>query len=179
LGKISFAHDDLLDYGCGPGRLFEAYVRKDLPNSLTAIDRELHMLSRAREVVAGNDRLREMNVQFHQGDLVDLRQFPDKRFTTAVCWTVLNHVIDDDECEAILNEICRLSNNRIILCEPLCRVNEPPTVFAAFPSKRRYESYYTNILEKNGFGVEFSKQRFGSLTHPESERGVFIALRCS
>jgi SAM-dependent methyltransferase len=177
VGSQTFLGEDLLEYGCGPGRLFEAYIRGGLPNSLTVIDRERQMLVRAEQSIVSDSQFEKLKVKFCHGDVFELRQLPARSFSTTVCWTVLNHIIDDSECEEILNELGRVASRRIILCEPLCKDDERPLVFTAFPSKRRCRSFYMNLLKRNGFEVDFSYRRFGSPTHPESERGVFIALR--
>jgi ubiquinone/menaquinone biosynthesis C-methylase UbiE len=148
-----------------------------MPKSLTAIDREQQMLVRAEQTGEANQALRSIKVKFTHGDNVELRQLAPGSFTTTICWTVLNHVIDDSECEEILNELVRVTSRRIILCEPLCKSGEKAVVFAAFPSKRRNRSFYEDLLSRNGFKVEFSNRRFGSPAHPEAERGVFVALR--
>jgi 2-polyprenyl-3-methyl-5-hydroxy-6-metoxy-1,4-benzoquinol methylase len=177
VGSQLFLDEDLLDYGCGPGRLFEAFIQRGLPKSLTAIDRERQMLARAEEGMSTNLAFQSIKVKFIHGDVFELKQLISRSVTTAICWTVLNHIIDDTECEEILVELCRVASRRIILCEPLCKSDEAPVVFAAFPSKRRSRSFYDNLLSKNGFTVDFSNRRFGSPAHPEAERGVFIALR--
>jgi ubiquinone/menaquinone biosynthesis C-methylase UbiE len=48
VGKFDFRNHHILDFGCGPGRLFEAYFNQGSPERIVGMDLNERMLERAR-----------------------------------------------------------------------------------------------------------------------------------
>jgi SAM-dependent methyltransferase len=177
LSQFSFSGESLLDFGCGPGRLFEAYFRHGPPAGLVAMDIDQRMLQRAQSHFNLIDRASDVRFEARHGGAEDLRPFSKRKFTTVICWTVLNHILDDNECIETLRSLCNLARNRVIVCDPVCEESEQPVVSTGFPSKRRRLSFYVTVIRDEGFDVNASIQRFGSPGHPEAHRATILGER--
>lgn len=177
LSTQDFAGQSILEYGCGVGRLFSAYLGDAPPVGITAVDIVDHMLRRAEDTFKKLPGSGATSLSLVKGDADALDSFEEGQFDTVVCWTVLNHIINNRECKVTLRRLCRLARHRIILCDPVCNDGDSPYVSAAYPSHRRRLSFYRSIVRDSGFEPDCSLRLFGSPAHPEARRAVIVGNR--
>jgi len=93
--------DDVVEIGCGVGRITRALARRC--RSVRAIDISEEMLARAREL---NPHLE--SVEWIQGDGVSLRPIPDASADGCYSDVVFQHIPDPEITLGYIDEICRV-----------------------------------------------------------------------
>lgn len=101
LGVSLEGHEDVLDIGCGVGRLTRALAGR--AGSVTALDVSEEMLARAR---AYNPGL--ANVRWVHGDGTTLRPLADGSFDACVSFVVFQHLPDPQLTYGYVREIGRV-----------------------------------------------------------------------
>lgn len=95
---VRHAPTSILDVGCGSGRLFELYSQQGITD-VVGLDISAQALAIAQE--------RYPAVPTIQGKVEDL-DFPDKRFSVAICNRVLQH-IPPNAIEGAMKRLCQIS----------------------------------------------------------------------
>lgn len=90
---------DILEVGPGPGLTTD--LLRPRVKHLTAIEID------ARQAAELRDRLQGSNAEVIQGDATAM-PFPDGRFSSAVCFTMLHHVPSPELQDRLLREVCRV-----------------------------------------------------------------------
>jgi ubiquinone/menaquinone biosynthesis C-methylase UbiE len=91
--------DDVLEIGPGYGATTEAFA--DLLPHVTSVEIDEELAARLQSRYAGT------NVEIVHGDATDL-QFPDARFTGAVCFSMLHHVPSAEMQNQLFAETARV-----------------------------------------------------------------------
>ena len=166
---IDFSDKEVLDLGCGIGRLNPVFFHNGLPKRYVGVDWSPTMLVRASYL---NDKYASI-IDFVLADITKPLPFSDKSFDKIVLWTVLVHILDDVIFNRILAQALQISREDVLVCDPICSDGDIPYITHNYPTKKRRRSDYYHAT--NG-AHEVSSQDliFGSLSHPESKRTVFI-----
>lgn len=98
---VPAAHDAVLDFGCGVGRVTRA-LRAHF-GSVLGVDISASMLARARALNAAVPSL-----EFQLNDATDLRSVGDRRFDLVYTRIVLQHVAGRDVARGYVEEFLRL-----------------------------------------------------------------------
>jgi len=107
----------LLEVGSGIGRFTQDF--RDAGADVYALDHSINMIHRARQTVSPD-------VHFINASVSELPLRTDN-FDTSVAITVLQHITDPTEFQNALNELKRVTRDRIIICDEL-RQDEPEKV---------------------------------------------------
>ena len=117
LEKVEF--ENILEVGCGPGRILMA-VREEYPDKmLSGVDISSNMVERASLVVPGA----RLSVAFAQN-----LPFPDSFFDVVFTSHCLVH-IPEGTIRSAVDELFRVSNRYVILNEQFVKRTEAPDVF--------------------------------------------------
>ena len=170
--NISFGDKEVLDLGCGIGRLIPAVFHNGTPKRYVGVDWSPTMLARARYV---NSKY-ESKLEFVLADITKTLPFSERSFDKVIIWTVLVHVLDDSVFNKTLSQALQISREDILVCDPTCSENDMPYITPNYPTKKRRKSDYYNVAD-GMYKVSGQDLIFGSLNHPESKRTVFIYKR--
>jgi ubiquinone/menaquinone biosynthesis C-methylase UbiE len=137
LNAVAFSDKKVLEIGCGPGgNLLEVY--KHHPSRLVGVDISRQMIDLARKKVPEDVEIRKIN-----GTELP---FDKDEFDIVFTATVLQHNTDESMLKAIMNEICRVSGDRVYLFERI-----EPQIKGDELCYGRPVSYYSDIMEDQGF----------------------------
>jgi len=135
--SIDFNNKSVLEIGCGPGgNLLE--VLKSKPNKIVGVDISSEMVSLAKRNLPT-----EVNIIKIDGTSLP---FEDKSFDMSFTATVLQHNTDESMMQKILQEICRVTANKVYLFEriedkligdDLC-VGRPVEAYASFMKQQGF-----------------------------------------
>lgn len=137
LKGVSFENKSVLEIGCGPGgNLLE--VMKLNPKKLSAVDISSQMVSLASKKVPSNVTITK----------IDGTQLPfdDSTFDIIFTATVLQHNTDESMLISLMNEICRVSANRVYLFERIESEIKGDELCYGRPIR-----YYEEIMKENGY----------------------------
>lgn len=137
LKEIGFAGKSVLEIGNGPGGNLKEISQLN-PARLVGADISAEMISLAR---ANNDD----SVELFKIDGTSL-PFEDNMFDIVFTATVLQHNTDDAMMRTILDEICRVSKDRIYLFEKVDQEIKGDELCYARPI-----SYYSQLVAPHGF----------------------------
>jgi ubiquinone/menaquinone biosynthesis C-methylase UbiE len=140
LHSLSFKNKNVLEIGHGPGGNLQE-VWSQSPKTLTGVDISSDMIAIARKNVDTKINLVKIN-----GSNIP---FDDKHFDIAFTATVLQHNTDEKMMTALLNEICRVSKEKVVLFERI-----EPTIKGDELCYGRPISFYEEICKTNGFKLE-------------------------
>jgi len=93
----------VLDVGCGPGKWIKLFARRY--SAVTAIDISPKMIMLARESL---NKEKIANVDFYIMDVSKLK-LPSDTYDLVNCVTVLQHILDDEECKLAVKEMVRVA----------------------------------------------------------------------
>lgn len=108
LRHFNFDDKNILDAGCGVGRLTPAFSMFHNPKEVIGIDWSETMIEEATKNIT--------TASFQQAPLWDI-PFDDKHFDITIAFTSLCHVLDDKFQDA-LNELSRVTKNELIIVDP-------------------------------------------------------------
>jgi arsenite methyltransferase len=97
--------DRTLDLGCGPGTQLAQIASLNPDTQFVGIDLSTTMLESARAHIA---KLGLSNVRLAQGDITDLRAFPDHSLDAVTSTMALHHLPTRDHIDACFREISRV-----------------------------------------------------------------------
>jgi len=135
----------IMELGSGPGGNLKEILVKD-PQKLTGADISQNMIDVASKYIT------DQRVEFVKINGEKL-PFIDAKFDLVFSATVLQHNTNDDMMQNILKEMCRVSNDRVVLFERIESNFKGDDLCMGRP----YE-YYQTIVESQGF--EFKKIDF-------------------
>lgn len=137
LRAVSFEGKSVLEIGNGPGGNLKE-ISKLKPKRLVGADISAEMIKLAR---ANNEDFVEL-VKIDGTTL----PFEDDTFDIVFTATVLQHNTDDNMMRSILNEICRVSKDRVFLFEKIDTEIKGDDLCYARPVK-----YYSDLVAPYGF----------------------------
>lgn len=141
LNGIDFQDKDVLEIGCGPGgNLIE--VHSKAPRSLTGADISSDMLRIA------SSRLVDSNISFHKTSGTKL-PFEDGQFDICFTATVLQHNTDETMLKSLIEEICRVSRDKVVLMERI-----ESSITGDDLCLGRPVSYYQDLVEPYGYQLQ-------------------------
>ena len=149
----------VLDIGCGVGRLSKELLRMGA-TSLHGMDISTEMLDFAREECKDFS-----NVTWEPCDLTQGIPHEDDSFDVAFEWSVLLHILEDEDFESILGEMARVASKYVIL-----GMDGPDTVQETAYYKRRSRKYHIQTLAKHGYHCVGMRNVTGNLVLTLFER---------
>ncbi len=99
--------DEILDVGCGNGRLLEAFTNKDIKYLGVDSSEKLINLAMSRYI----SRVKSRYVNFIVGDILDLGKIPQIGFNYVFCVAVLQHIPGRDLQVTALKQLKNKVNN--------------------------------------------------------------------
>jgi len=145
LKSNDFANKNVLEVGPGPGgNLIE--ISKFRPSSLTGVDISPEMVKLATENTKNIE-----NVELVKINGTDI-PFNDNKFDIVYTATVLQHITDENMLKSLVQEICRVSNNQIIICERIEKSFKGDAL-----NHGRTIQYYTDLFGQHGFKMKSVK----------------------
>jgi len=109
-------YKSVLEVGCGVGDLL-AEIKKYNPRELYGVDSSPEMIELAREFLGG------MEVDLMVADVRRL-PFPEKSFDVVVVMLELQYILDERQMQKVVDEVCRLSRQWIVLVEDTSPVEQ-------------------------------------------------------
>ncbi len=143
LNSIDFKNKSVVEIGCGPGGNLVEVLKKE-PQKLTGVDISQDMLNLAKEKIP-------QNVELVKTEGTTL-PFPDRSFDIAFTATVLQHNTDRKMLDALIKEICRISNLKVILFERIEHKIKGDELCEGRPI-----DFYKSRMEENGFRLVDTK----------------------
>lgn len=137
LDSVTFKDKNVLEVGSGPGgNLLE--ILKKSPKNLEAVDISQNMVNLATKNTSGK-------VKIHK---IDGTSFPfeDKTFDIIFTATVLQHNTDEMMLTKLVNEICRVSSDKVSIFERIEDEIKGDELCLGRPV-----TYYENLFKANGF----------------------------
>ena len=146
LNSLNFKYRKVLEVGPGPGGNLQV-ISKHSPGLLAGVDISEQMLKLAKaNVEHSNLILKKTN-----GTTID---FPDRSFDIVFSSTVLQHNSNEEMMKAMLLEMTRVSDNKVVLFERIESELKGDELCVGRPVK-----YYAQIAKQGGFDlheVEYS-----------------------
>lgn len=135
--SVAVKNKSVLEVGCGPGgNLLE--VLKNNPRQLVGVDISDQMITLAKNKVPEQVKIYKTN-----GTKLE---FADNSFDIVFTATVLQHNTDEKMLIHLMNEICRVSCDRVFLFERIEDEIKGDELCLGRPI-----SFYSNIMKDNGF----------------------------
>ena len=147
LDRIDISGKSILEVGCGPGGNLKYFAKRN-PERLVGADISQNMIDLATKNV-GKD-----NAEFVKVDGRNL-PFKDGEFDYVFTITVLQHNTDSEQFEHLLGEVCRVSGDKVVLCEKventikgdeLC-MGRPITHYAKLCANHGFKLFSSDILD--------------------------------
>jgi ubiquinone/menaquinone biosynthesis C-methylase UbiE len=142
--KITFTGKRVLEVGSGPGGNLQLLLEKDC-REIVGVDVSPKMIEVSRRL------LQNKNIRIQKVDGVSL-PFDDQYFDLVFTSTVLQHNTHEDQLKALIQNICRVSKNEVIIFE---RIEKKIKGHAS--NLGRPVSYYEEIFNRNGFELHRTK----------------------
>ena len=137
LHSVNFNNKSVLEVGCGPGgNLLE--VLKNNPSKLVGADISDKMVSLAKNKVPEQVKIFKTN-----GTQLE---FDDNSFDIVFTATVLQHNTDEKMLIDLMDEICRVSSEKVFIFERIENEIKGDDLCLGRPV-----SYYSKIMKDNGF----------------------------
>lgn len=141
LNQIDFADKKVMELGSGPGGNLDLVWAKD-PSKLVGADISADMILLAKE------RLSNPKIELVKIDGQTL-PFEDNSFDIVFTVTVLQHNTDEEMLKNIINELCRVSGDKLVLFERI-----ESTIKGSELCLGRPVEYYEQLCIKNGFHLD-------------------------
>jgi SAM-dependent methyltransferase len=103
----------VLEVGCGIGTMTRQLL--GLAQQVVCIEPNLNCATRAREALAGDDRVAIRICHLEECNRVELQQ---QRFDTIVCVNVLEHIHDDVHALSLFRDVVAGSGGRVLIFVP-------------------------------------------------------------
>jgi SAM-dependent methyltransferase len=138
LDKVDFKTKKILEIGSGPGGNLEYLYNKGFRN-LSGVDISANMITIAKEQLKGK------NIDIQKTNGIDL-PFKDLSFDLVFTSTVLQHNTNEKILIHLINNICKVSKNEIIIFE---RIEN--TIKGHESNLGRPVKYYSSLFTNNNF----------------------------
>ncbi len=138
LDKIDFQSKKILEIGIGPGGNLEYLYDKGC-RDLAGVDISDKMVELAQEQLKGK------NIEVQKTNGIDL-PYKDSSFDLVFTSTVLQHNTDEKLLFQLIQNICKVAKNEIIIFERIER-----TIKGHESNLGRPVSYYSSVFLKSGF----------------------------
>lgn len=143
LNEVDFKGQNVLEIGHGPGgNLVEVF--KHQPERLSGVDISETMIALAKNKIDPSIQIQKIN-----GTKLP---FEDQEFDIVFTATVLQHNTDETMLKSLIEEMARVSKKRVYLFE---RIED--TIKGDELCLGRPVSYYSELMEKAGYGLHSSK----------------------
>ena len=135
--SLDFTGKSVLEIGSGPGGNLKMLKDKSNAKSLTGADISQAMINLAKTLVPDVDLVKINGTNL---------PFEDRSFDYIFTATVLQHNTDETMLKQLVKEICRVSNEKVILFERI-----ESTIKGDELCYGRPVSYYRSMIESEGF----------------------------
>ena len=122
----------VLEVGCGIGTMTRQLL--DLAQQVVCIEPNLNCAARAREALAGDERVAIRVCHLEECNRVELQE---QRFDTIVCVNVLEHILDDVRALTLFRDVVAGARGQVIVFVPAVEAVYSPHD-AALGHHRRY-----------------------------------------
>jgi ubiquinone/menaquinone biosynthesis C-methylase UbiE len=143
LNTIDFTDKTILEIGSGPGGNLEFIYNKGC-KKITGVDISKQMILLSKELLSGK------NIDIIKINGTDL-PFEDKAFDIVFTSTVLQHNTNEEELHHLINEICRVAKDEVLLFERIEKKIKGHETNLGRPI-----SYYERLLKENDFKLTTS-----------------------
>lgn len=143
LRNVDFSNSSVLEIGSGPGGNILEIVKLN-PKRLVGVDISNDMINLAKDKVPSNVELIKIN-----GEVLP---FKDNELDIVFSATVLQHNTDESMLINLINEMSRVSANKVYLFERIENSIKGDDLCLGRPV-----SYYENLFENNGFKLVSKK----------------------
>jgi len=144
MDTIDFSQKEVLEIGSGPGGNLVYLLSKEC-KSITGVDISDQMVQLSRKLLKGQE------IQIIKTNGRDL-PFENKSFDITFTSTVLQHNTDENQLKKIIQEICRVSRNEVILFERIENKIKGHTSNLGRPIR-----YYADFFKDHGFILNQTK----------------------
>ena len=103
----------VLEVGCGIGTMTRQLL--DLAQQVVCIEPNLNCAARAREALAGNDRVTIRICHLEECSRIELQQ---QTFDTIVCVNVLEHIEDDVRALSLFRDVVSPTRGKVVIFVP-------------------------------------------------------------
>jgi SAM-dependent methyltransferase len=103
----------VLEVGCGIGTMTAQLL--DIARNVVCIEPNVNCAARAREALAGNDRVAIRVCHLEECNRVELQQ---EQFDTVVCVNVLEHIQDDVRALSLFRDVVAGTGGRVLIFVP-------------------------------------------------------------
>jgi SAM-dependent methyltransferase len=103
----------VLEVGCGIGTMTAQLL--DIARDVVCIEPNVNCAARAREALAGNDRVAIRVCHLEECNRVELQQ---EQFDTVVCVNVLEHIQDDVRALSLFRDVVAGTGGRVLIFVP-------------------------------------------------------------
>ena len=141
---IDFSNKTVLELGSGPGGNLDFIYNKGC-KKITGVDISQQMVTLSKQL------LKEKDIDISKINGKEL-PFGDQSFDLVFTSTVLQHNTDEDLLRLLVNEICRVSKNEVLLFERI-----ESTIKGHESNLGRPIRYYETILKANNFRLVETK----------------------
>ncbi len=138
LASVDFTDKNVMELGPGPGGNLKE-LSKTKAKSLTGVDISADMIALATKNLAGT----KAKLVKTDGKTIP---FDDKHFDVSITATVLQHNTDEAMLFNVIKEVCRVTNEKVVIFE---RIDDP--IAGDELCLGRPVKYYEDIFVKNGF----------------------------
>lgn len=155
------SHPQILDLGCGDGRLTETLLEADDTAQITAVDASPMMLASARQRLDGNTRVRFVEATFQRAVAEDLLPGP---FDCIVSFLAIHH-IDTREKLALLQYVHNhlIPGGLFVIADPVRPVSQALEAWSLDVWRQWAKTYF---VPKAGRAPGLIPERLGDMIDP-------------
>lgn len=141
LKSLNFNNKNVMELGSGPGGNLAFVLDNFKPKTLTGVDISTQMLELAKS------HLSQFEISLIKINGTYL-PFEDKKFDLTFTATVLQHNTDENMLKSIVSELCRVTNDSVVIFEKI-----EPVVSGDELCMGRPVAYYSALFQNLGFKI--------------------------